>query len=166
MTSMAERRALVRQVLAGEFGVLTHTDTRPVDLLALQRAKPGSSLPEGFAAATDCVPRGHPPEGDQPPCRLSAGTTLMTSTGATMADLSAALSALLKEQVIDETELVGQYRFTLRFASVIGHAPIDAKDDAPDVTTAVREQLGLVLVRARLPMPVVVADRVNRPHLD
>jgi uncharacterized protein (TIGR03435 family) len=83
-----------------------------------------------------------------------------------MADLSAALSALLKEQVIDETELVGQYRFTLRFASVIGHAPIDAKDDAPDVTTAVREQLGLVLVRARLPMPVVVADRVNRPHLD
>jgi uncharacterized protein (TIGR03435 family) len=164
--TMAERRALVRQVLADEFGLLTHTDTRPVDVLALQRAQPGNALPEGVEPATGCVPRGYPPENGKPPCRLGAGPTLFTSTGASMADLSAALSALLKERVIDETGLEGQYRFTLRFASVIGHAPIDAKDDAPDLTTAVREQLGLVLVRARLPMPVVVADRVNRPHLD
>ena len=83
-----------------------------------------------------------------------------------MTDLSTALSTILKRQVIDKTGLEGQYRFTLRFASVTGHAPIGANDDAPDITTAVKEQLGLVLVRERLPMPVLVADRVNRPHLD
>ncbi|HET9777591.1 MAG TPA: TIGR03435 family protein, partial [Gemmatimonadaceae bacterium] len=107
MKNMDDRRALVRQVLANEFGLLTHTDTRQIEVLSLRRANPRSPLPKGFERATDCVPRGRPPQGppqgEKPPCRLSGGNSLIMSTGTSMADLSTALSAFLKDQVIDKT---------------------------------------------------------------
>jgi uncharacterized protein (TIGR03435 family) len=43
-------------------------------------------------------------------------------------------------------------------------APVDA--DAPSLFTVLQEQLGLKLEAARMPMPVMVVERVERPIED
>ena len=75
------------------------------------------------------------------------------------------LARLLPKQdrlpVVDETGLPGKYSFNLEYA----WAPSDAEDagvePAPPLAQALKQQLGLELVRAKLPFDVVVVDSVN-----
>ena len=72
----------------------------------------------------------------------------------------------LQRPVIDRTGLNGRYDLDLRFLPdrgpmMINGTPINA--DAPSLTTAVREQLGLRLDSTRAPTDVVVIDRVAAP---
>jgi uncharacterized protein (TIGR03435 family) len=84
--------------------------------------------------------------------------------------------------VIDKTGLTGLYDFTLKFA------PEDVRDagplgptlsrlrgqgqappidpNAPSLSVALQEQLGLKLESARGPVEVVVIDRLERPTPD
>jgi uncharacterized protein (TIGR03435 family) len=60
--------------------------------------------------------------------------------------------------VVDKTALTGAYDFTLKWS------PDTAQDaGAPSLVTAVREQLGLRLEQQKLPMQVLVIDRIERP---
>jgi uncharacterized protein (TIGR03435 family) len=58
--------------------------------------------------------------------------------------------------VIDRTGLPGAYGFALTYA-------MNDKTDAPDIVTAVREQLGLRLLPIRTKVRLVVIDHVQRP---
>jgi uncharacterized protein (TIGR03435 family) len=89
--------------------------------------------------------------------------------------------------VIDKTGLTGFYDYTLKWTPEIGSgnlAPFGlppgalppgappstptplADPDAPNLFTAVQEQLGLKLESARGPVDVVVIDRLEKPTLD
>jgi uncharacterized protein (TIGR03435 family) len=75
-----------------------------------------------------------------------------------MGRLAEILGGYVGNVVTNDTRLGGEYDFTLEWVQ-------DAGSDAPgsSLSTAVREQLGLRLVSAEKPAPVVVIDRLERP---
>ena len=96
-----------------------------------------------------------------------------------MAVMAGALTPLVGRPVIDKTGLTGSYYdFTLRWTPDLGggipglspggpgtpQPPADP--DAPNLFTALQEQLGLKLENARGPVEVVVIDRIEKPELD
>ena len=87
------------------------------------------------------------------------------------------LSRMLRRQVLDRTALAGRYDFDLTFTPDAGAAqfvnagvtgggpggPPTPSPEAPALTTALREQLGLRLESSRASIDVVVIDRVTAP---
>jgi uncharacterized protein (TIGR03435 family) len=106
--------------------------------------------------------------------RINPGTA--SFSGITAAGIAGALTPYAGRPVIDKTGLTGSYDFTLKWSTQAGNPalfglppgapPPPADPDAPDVFTAVQEQLGLKLESARGPVPVVVVDRLEKPALD
>jgi uncharacterized protein (TIGR03435 family) len=86
------------------------------------------------------------------------------------------LPQFVDRQVIDRTGLTGLYDLTLKWTpepasgtTVLGlppSSPPPADPDAPNIFTAVQEQLGLKLENGRGPVEVVVIDRLEKPTLD
>ena len=72
------------------------------------------------------------------------------------------MSGLIGGRVVDQTGLDGRYRFRLRYSRP--NQP--SADDAPDIATALREQLGLRLVSTKTMINVLVVDRLERPAPD
>ena len=82
--------------------------------------------------------------------------------------------------MIDKTGLTSLYDFTLKWTPAAGQRRSDtvrpaaagcptvppADPDAPNLFTAVQEQLGLKLESARGPVEVVVIDRLEKPTPD
>src|SRR3954468_7606159 len=94
-----------------------------------------------------------------------------------MSMLTFQLSRLLRRQVIDRTALTGRYDFDLTFtpdagaaglvnAGAIGGGPggaPQASSDAPSLSTALQEQLGLRLESSCAPIDVIAIERVSPP---
>jgi uncharacterized protein (TIGR03435 family) len=90
--------------------------------------------------------------------------------------LAQILTPYVGRPVIDKTGLTGYYNFTLKWTPEVGSAsvapaglppgtlPLDP--DAPNLFTAVQEQLGLKLENATAPLDVAVIDRVEHPTPD
>jgi uncharacterized protein (TIGR03435 family) len=76
-------------------------------------------------------------------------------TATPMPALARRLSQLLREPVIDVTGLEGTYDFTLQWQQ-------DDSVPGASLFTAVQEQLGLTLERRRMPVDVLVVERVER----
>ena len=93
------------------------------------------------------------------------------ASSATTADLVKALSNLLGRSVLDETGMKGTFRVDLKFADDdatkrTGDAPLDvpaADDNAPNIFTALQEQLGLKLNPGRGAVDVIIIDHVEKP---
>jgi uncharacterized protein (TIGR03435 family) len=66
------------------------------------------------------------------------------------------LPARVGRPVLDRTGLSGDYELLLKYST-------GASDDAPSITTAVREQLGLTLESVEAPTEVLVIDYIERP---
>jgi uncharacterized protein (TIGR03435 family) len=107
---------------------------------------------------------------------MRSGPGLVAAGGREMAQLVQMLAGSTGRPVVDKTGLTGPYDFSLRFAPEPGAfgpggppppgvlPPPDP--DAPNLYTAVQEQLGLQLESARGPIEVVVIDRIEKPTLD
>jgi uncharacterized protein (TIGR03435 family) len=84
-----------------------------------------------------------------------------------MADFVWALSLIsrIETQIIDNTGIEGHYDFTLAFdPNPVPPVGTDAPPHLrPDIFSAVREQLGLKLEPARVPVQFLVIDHVERP---
>ena len=83
---------------------------------------------------------------------------ILHSTRGNMGRMVEILGGFAGGVVSDDTGLGGEYDFTLEWVQ-------DAAANAPGPTlfTALREQLGLRLVSAEKPTPVIVVDRIERP---
>ena len=82
-----------------------------------------------------------------------------------MVQLARSLGALPGGLVTDRTGLEGPYGFTLTYArgGGLNAAPDATRDDAPNIFTALQEQLGLKLVPEKTIVPVFVIDHIERP---
>jgi uncharacterized protein (TIGR03435 family) len=70
----------------------------------------------------------------------------------------------LETDVVDETGLEGYYAFNLSACEVLYGPGVDCEAlRLPETTTAIREQLGLALVRRKLTVTVLVVDHIERP---
>jgi uncharacterized protein (TIGR03435 family) len=75
------------------------------------------------------------------------------------------LSTEARELVRDETGLQGKYDFQLRWSRDPADLPSKTavSIDAPEIFTAVKEQLGLQIVPRRVTEKVLVIDHIERP---
>jgi bla regulator protein blaR1 len=121
-----------------------------------------------------------PPDFNQPAAcgMMRAGPGLANASGQPIAQIAQLLSQFTGRPVYDKTNLAGSYDFDLKWAPDTAAAnnpfgppppggPVAAADpNAPNIYTAVQEQLGLKLDSARGPVEVIVIDRLERPTLD
>ena len=86
----------------------------------------------------------------------------------TMQELTSLLSQLMRRPVVDETGLTGEFDLDVFFqpeglgGALVGPPPVSLSD-APALTTALQDDLGLRLVPRRGPIDVLVIDRIERP---
>jgi bla regulator protein blaR1 len=154
-----ERVALMEQsLLAERFKLKVHFESREMAVYTLAVAKGGAKLN---------------PANKEESSRIStlgnAQGTEMTAVGVTLEQF--VLSPLLTgaaggRPVVDQTGLKGAFDFTLRWTPDQLAASQYTKElgaDAPSLFTAIREQLGLLLVPSKAPVEVIVIDHIEQP---
>jgi uncharacterized protein (TIGR03435 family) len=158
-STAADRAPLLRALLAARFGLATHEDRKPLQVLALVQTKRGAQLKQseagGAAGCNEDWDNGPPPM-DVYNCR-----------GMTMAALAAEMREMdrsVTKPVVDRTGLQGTWDFSIRFTPLFDMQRLAAGGAAsPGVKFAdALDKIGLRLEAQEAVVPVVAVDRVNR----
>lgn len=119
---------------------------------------------QSAAAARDGKPSPYPPATPTyVPCGLRNNPGRLVSGGFGFAEFLGALSAQLGRQVVDRTGLSGRWDFHVTYASDTLTPGVAPDPGAPDLVTALEEQLGLKLEATRGPVDAFVIERLERP---
>jgi len=158
-------RDLVKGLLADRFGFAAHTEMREHQTHALVLLRDGVFGPALKRTTRDCAAARKESvrvAGDG--CgSVVRDTGSISGGGVPLAMLANSLSAVLNSVVSDKTGLSGDFDFELRWSDAADAASSTALSDAPALTTAVQEQLGLRLQPQRGQIEVLVVDRVSQP---
>jgi uncharacterized protein (TIGR03435 family) len=139
--SYDQLRPLMQELLEERFHLIYHVEKKSAKGYALMVAAGGPKL----AIA----------KGAEQHAYLLPDTFDVTTSPVSM--LAGMLSHALGVPVEDDTGLVGNFDFKLKYA------PMEATDSTlPSLSTAVEEQLGLKLVRRIVPVEMFVIDHVDR----
>ena len=182
---------MLTNLLKDRFRLAAHTETREMPVYNLVFARNDKRFGPAFkessaecraalAARDEEVRRGARAAGRllQNECesvRINPGGTAIL--GGVRSDMFARiLTPYVDRPLIDKTGLTSYYNVTLKWTPEVrsaslsppglppGMPPLDP--DAPNLFTAVQEQLGLKLENARAPLDVVVVDSVEHPTPD
>jgi len=180
-------RPMLRSLLAERFKLMFHNETRDMPIYALMKARTDGKLGTGLTpAAIDCAAaargrRGAPPPAPPQPgqkmeCGMMIGPGRLNAGGMPLSNLATALAPQVGRIVLDKTELTGNYDFELTYApeaigsvggpALLNGGPVAVDPNAPNLFTALQEQLGLKLDSQRGPVDVVVIDRIEQPAAD
>lgn len=189
-TTSTDMQAMVRSLLADRFKLRVHREMRELPVYALVPARPDGRLgPQLKHLSVDCdalraaqlkgeaPPMPRPAAGGPPPdcftgIGLAGGVSTIESGGMNMANLASSLSSAAGRPVLDRTGLKGFFAVNLTFAtepnavSALGGPPRGvsiAPVDAPSLTRAVVDQLGLRLETRREQTAVLVIDGAEPP---
>jgi uncharacterized protein (TIGR03435 family) len=165
-----EFRIMLRNLLVERFHVKLHLESREFPAFEMQLAKGGTRL--GTEAATrlasvDDFPQLTPGK----PGLIARNSTIsgymltrIRGQQQPVSSLARMLRTAEPHPVVDKTGLTGKYDFALEFSVELPNATADGPAEpprAPDLNTALREQLGLQLVAKKLPFDVVVVESFN-----
>ena len=181
--------AMFRALLAERFGVVVHREPRMLPGYALAVAPGGLKIKEAAPAAAPAAEeeprRGPPPTGRDGfpvlrPSLLASGPVTLFRNGRarlqgsamTLQQLADSLAGQLDQVIVNETGLSGKYEMTLYWTPRVGEmgarpvaaaAPAeDASVPDADLYTAVKQQLGLVLVSKKIQRDTVVIDKAEK----
>jgi len=171
-----------RALLTERFKLKVHRETREMDMYALMMAKPdGKPGPRLKPAGNDCSPeaiaarRGAPPPapGTGPVCGINFLAGRIRFGGYPLSLFAQTVSNTVGRAVVDRSGLAGNWEFELNFAAPPPQGPLPpgvelppTDPDAPDLFTAVREQLGLKLESTKGPIEVLVIDSIETASPD
>ncbi len=161
-TTDDEIRLMVRSLLEDRFKMAWHYETKQADGWALTVAKKGPKIHE----YKDGDPIPPMPDSEKGMDRAAGegliwdhlpkpNVVALTGRKVSLAQLCGNLERSLRLPVWDETGLKGKYYIALRYATK--DAPIDV--DAPPLSNALQEQLGLKLEKRKGPVQLVVIER-------
>ena len=174
----------MRTLLAERFKLVVHKETRQLDKYALTLVKPGQPGPAMKPAnAEDCSPaafaarRGGPPPAPGTPfpvCGIQQGPGRIRFGGYPLSLFASGISNRLGRATEDQTGLTGNWNFEVTFAAEVpppgalppGVEPPAVDPNAPDLFTAIREQLGIKIDSTKGPVEVLVIDSVSQPTPD
>ena len=171
--AMQLQRRRLQLLLQDRFKLAVHHEARELPVYKLTTAKGGPKLTA--SACTEPDPKNPAPASGKTfrdYCGWSGFSKgRFEASSATTADLVKALSNLLGRSVLDETGMKGTFRVDLKFATDdatkrTADAPPDvpaADDNAPNIFTALQEQLGLKLNPGRGAVDVIIIDHVEKP---
>jgi uncharacterized protein (TIGR03435 family) len=185
-----ELSVMTQNLLIERFSIKLHVETRSLPIYALVLARPDGQLgPDLHAAGCEGYSSGRGPCGTDTPgaagqggqgghsesggggvgmsvgMAAGAGASMMMK-GGTMSSLAGSLSAILRRPVVDRTGLEGRFELALRYTMPGAPAPTDSTQRAPELFTALQEQLGLKLEATRGPVEVLVIDSAEHPTND
>ena len=164
-----QKRVFFQQMLKERFGLVVHHETRELPEYALVVAKGGAKIEEG-----------KPDTSSPADNRIHGGSRMSMERGRMKFEdggdgldfLLQILSSQTGRAVVNKTGLTGKYSFTLTWSPQMGAEmprggaegeASAATDTAPDLFTAIQEQLGLKLEPMKGPVDVVVIDHIERP---
>jgi uncharacterized protein (TIGR03435 family) len=154
-------RRMLRTLLEDRFHLTAHFETRQIDGFKLVRTRPDRLGPGLRVSTLDCAVS----FSSQPKCReghINFGDVMeWTGNGLRMSALTADVAAHVGKPVTDDTQLTGTFDLELRWSPEMAQSP-----DLPSIYTALQEQLGLKLEGQRVPVDVLVIDRIDRPTPD
>jgi uncharacterized protein (TIGR03435 family) len=181
---------MLQNLLAERFGLRVHRETRDFTGYELAIARSGPKLKEpeppspALAATLAAGGRGPmkmrkdqdglpelEPGANAMGMATTPGGNRLSARGQLLSRLVLALENDLGEPVRDRTGLTGKYDFNLTYSPVrpVAAAPprADAPADGPsqrppDLFTALEEQLGLKLEHKKIPVDVLVIDRLEK----
>jgi uncharacterized protein (TIGR03435 family) len=135
-------RLMVQALLAERFKLAIHRETRMLPVYELVTAKNGPKLQTAIPGETDGI---------------SSQGGSVKARAVTMAFFAATLSRYIGTPVFDKTGLSGAFDFSMEYAR-------DDRDsaDKPSIFTAVQEQLGLKLEKAKGPVEILVIDHAEK----
>ncbi|HEY3742744.1 MAG TPA: M56 family metallopeptidase [Bryobacteraceae bacterium] len=137
---MDELRPYLQALLQKEFQLKTHREKKEMDVYLLNVANTGARMtPSSRSAAAPMI-------------RMDMGR--LTCSGINMDGLARELSRQTGRPVLNQTGLSGTYDFDLNFQG--------KGVDAPPITAAVQQQLGLTLDSRKAPVDVLVVDNIAR----
>lgn len=156
-----QAKAMLQRLLADRFQLKFHREMKKLAAYFLVPEKGGPKLAKSKENS------------ESPSLSLQAFGSL-PARNATIAEFAALLqSEVLDRPVVDHTGLNGRWDFTLKWMPDDSQftngrppgfgSPPPGIDQAPDLFTAIRQQLGLNLVAAKLPVEVLVVDHVEKP---
>ena len=140
-----DRQPFFEKMLAERWQLRYHRETRNLRVYSL--VNDGSKL----------VPHTGPGEYGMKVERAGPRVILRSTRGNTQR-LVEILGGFVGNVVSNDTGLGGEYDFTLEWVQDAA-----ANDAGPTLFTALREQLGLRLLSAEKPAPVIVIDHIERP---
>ncbi len=145
-------RRMLQKLLSTRFGLVTHQDKRELSVYAITVTKGGPKLEKSKSdpeALSDSSGHGVGP------------AQYMKFTNESLTDFAQTMQLMVDRPVVDQANLSGRYDFILQWTpDVIRNTPTDT---APELFTAIQEQLGLKLVAMRIPTDVLVIDAATRP---
>jgi uncharacterized protein (TIGR03435 family) len=169
----AQVRAMWQGLLNERFRIAMHRESKEFQVEDLVIGKGGSKLKEAHIDP-DAPPPDGPPNMKNGQLMGPGFVTTIFPDGPrarTMAKeqplskLTTMLGSQLHRPVLDKTGLTGKYDFTLEFVPSL-NVPLspggDAAEPAPDLMTAVQQQLGLRLVAAKATLELMVIDRAEK----
>jgi uncharacterized protein (TIGR03435 family) len=172
-------RPLLQSLLKARFHFAGHFERRELPVYELTVARADRRLGPGLRqSAADCAahPQVLPPpdqrEPDTPPCAQFGSIGRRTMRGFPLAVFAQMMSGEAGRVVYDKTNLTGTWNVDLEYTPdqvpplPTGGLPPGItlpSPDAPNLFTALQEQLGLRLVAARGAVDVLIVDRIERP---
>jgi uncharacterized protein (TIGR03435 family) len=178
---------LVRALLVERFKLAAHAETRELSAYALTFARRDRQLgPQIRPTQSDCTSASNltveevraAARDGWPPCGMVYFVSFVTGTasgnvvkmrvrrsGITLAALATALQPSVDRPVVDQTGLEGRFDVEYSFSPQPQTPAADSPfgPEAPMLSVALEEQLGLKLDSRRMQVPVLVIDSIDRP---
>jgi uncharacterized protein (TIGR03435 family) len=156
-TPPKDLRAMLKALLIERFQIAVHAEEKPMRVYALMADKGGPRLKE--TSASPAEPSGCTGQREQGLAYRTCRNTSMTLLAETLPRMS---PNYVDAPVIDLTGLTGRYDFKIfwqpqQLRQKEGDAPT-----GPTIFDALRSQLGFRLESRKMPIPVVVIDKVER----
>jgi uncharacterized protein (TIGR03435 family) len=143
-----DMRPLVKTLLVDRFGLRAHPEVRKLAGFVLRVDQGGSKLISATAAVQMAA-------GQHPGTRLSGDSGHLVGTYLSLKELTNQISKLMGRPVADQAGLTDRYDFSL----VGPHTP-------QTLPAELREQLGLQLEAAAVPIDVIVVDDIQKTTPD
>jgi uncharacterized protein (TIGR03435 family) len=153
---------MIVALLKDRFHLLAHIEIKTLPVYDLVIAKGGSKLKE------DAVPLSNSTDPGKTPFNLKPGSFMisdsqMTGVAIPVSMLASNLTFQVERNVIDKTGLTGRYDINLKWTPAEQEGKTENSADAPDLFTALQEQLGLKLEPSKGPVDTLVVDHVEMP---
>ena len=160
--NVQQLRLMVQKLLASRFNLKFHHDQRELSAYVLTVGKNGQKL--------------NPTQlkGSLPGMGMRPGPTglTMVMANARLADFTSFLQMLVLDRpVVDRTGITGRFDYNVTFtpddSQFNGHPPklpqTETSDSAPNLFSAIQEQLGLKLDAQKTSVDVIAIDHVEKP---
>jgi uncharacterized protein (TIGR03435 family) len=166
-------RVMLQNLLTERFGAVVHHETRDFPIFELTIAKSGSKLRSSSSAPPAAADSNGPPPsgGTGMMMTMQNGVNRLIAGRQTLETLARVLENGVGSHVSDKTGLTGTYDFALDFVRDLGRtidqfkglrpgpsAAVDGLGDAPGLASALQEQFGIRLEKARGQLDVIVVD--------